>query len=111
RHLDWFFNEWVYSDRGLPDFRIASASVRQTVPGSYVVAVTVENLSDIGAEVPVVLRSGVAEQRTRLLVPAHSQAITRIPIGQYPTEVVVNDGSVPESNFENNTFKIPPRAQ
>ena len=111
RHLDWFFNEWVYSDRGLPDLRIVSASPRQTVPGSYVVAVTVENSSDVGAEVPVIVRSGLAEQRARLLVPARSQAITRITIGQYPTEVVVNDGSVPESNLENNIFKIPPRAQ
>jgi hypothetical protein len=111
RHLDWFFDGWVYSDRGLPDFRIAAASVRQTLPGNYVVAVTVENLGDAAAEVPVIVRSGVAEQRARLLAPARSQAITRIPIGQYPTEVVVNDGSVPESNFENNTFKIPPREQ
>ena len=62
-------------------------------------------------EVPVIVRTGVAEQRARLLVPAHAQATTRIQIGQYPREAVVNDGSVPESDFENNTFKIPPRTQ
>jgi len=111
RQLDWFFNDWVFRDRGVPDFRIVLASARQTLPDQYVVAVTVENNGDVAAEVPVIVRTGVAEQRARLLVPAHAQATTRIQIGQYPREAVVNDGSVPESDFENNTFKIPPRTQ
>ena len=25
RDLEWFFDDWVYRDRGLPDFHVASA--------------------------------------------------------------------------------------
>ncbi len=29
RDLGWFFDDWVYRDRGLPDFRVASVYPRQ----------------------------------------------------------------------------------
>ena len=32
RDLEWFFDDWVYRDRGLPDFKVASAFVRKTLP-------------------------------------------------------------------------------
>ncbi len=56
RDLEWFFDDWVYRDRGLPDFRVESAYPRATVDGGYMVTVTIENLGEAGAEVPVTLR-------------------------------------------------------
>ena len=43
KRLDWFFNDWVYRDRGLPDLQVSSVIPRETLPGSFVVAVTIEN--------------------------------------------------------------------
>ena len=30
RDLEWFFDDWVYRDRGLPDFKVESAFPRKT---------------------------------------------------------------------------------
>src|SRR5262249_43190182 len=49
RDLQWFFDDWVYHDRGLPDFRIESAFARQASQGNYLVTVTVENLGAASA--------------------------------------------------------------
>ena len=56
RDLQWFFDDWVYHDRGLPDFRITSVFSSPMASGGYLVTVTVQNLGDAGAEVPVVLQ-------------------------------------------------------
>src|ERR1039458_4478360 len=38
--LGWFFNDWVYADKGLPELSIESVfSSAASVPGSYLVAV------------------------------------------------------------------------
>ncbi len=108
RDLEWFFDDWVYRDRGLPAFRIESAYPRATVGGGYVVTVTIENLGDAGAEVPVTLRMANGEATKRLEVHAKSKAVIRMEASSIPNEVVVNDGSVPEDDVNNNTFKIPP---
>jgi len=108
RDLEWFFDDWVYRDRGLPDFRIESAYPRATLDGGYVVTVTIENLGDVGAEVPVTLRMASGEVTKRLEVHAKSKASTRIEASSTPKEVVVNDSSVPESDVSNNVFEIPP---
>jgi hypothetical protein len=42
----------------------------------------------------------------RLLVRGKSQAIIRIEASSAPREIVVNDGSVPESDLSNNVYKI-----
>ena len=52
RDLEWFFDDWVYRDRGLPDFKVESAFPRKTMTDEYLVTVTVENLGRAGAEVP-----------------------------------------------------------
>ena len=44
RDLQWFFDDWVYRDRGLPDFRVDSVYPRPIVDGGYMVTVTIENL-------------------------------------------------------------------
>jgi hypothetical protein len=78
RDLEWFFDDWVYRDRGLPDFHIESAYPRATVNGGYVVTVTVENVGEAGAEVPVRLRVADGEVVKRLEVRAKSKASVRI---------------------------------
>jgi hypothetical protein len=105
--LDWFFNSWIFSDQGLPDFTITAVSTRQNISGTYTAAVTVENSGGAEAEVPVALRSDVSEVFGRVRVPGNGRATVRIQIGQYPVTAMVNDGSVPETNLDNNSFKVP----
>lgn len=108
RDLQWFFDDWVYRDRGLPDFRIESAYPRAKVDSGYLTTITIENLGDAGAEVPVTLRMEGGEVSKRLEVRAKSKAVVRIETGSTPLEVIVNDGSVPESDISKNVFKVPP---
>lgn len=106
RDLGWFFEDWVYRDRGLPDFRIASVYSREMVNGGFMVTVTVENLGAAAAEVPVVLRMAGGEKSEKLVVAGKSKASVRILAASAPREALVNDGSVPESDTSNNAFKI-----
>src|SRR5271165_4846905 len=106
RDLEWFFDDWVYRDRGLPDFKIESAFPRKTLTNTFIVAVTVENLGTAGAEVPVILKFPGGEVVKRLEVRAKNKATIRVETPSSPTEVVVNDGSVPESDLTNNVFKV-----
>jgi hypothetical protein len=106
RDLQWFFDGWVYRDRGLPDLRVQSAFTRPTTGGGYVLTVTVENLGDAGAEVPITVRIEGGEISRRLEVHAKAKVLIRIDCASTPQEVVINDGSVPESDTTNNGFKI-----
>jgi hypothetical protein len=106
RDLEWFFDDWVYRDRGLPDFRVESAYPRQILGGGYMVTVTVANLGDAGAEVPVTLRFAGGEVSKRLEVHGKAKGVIRMEVPAAPQEVVVNDGSVPENDMGNNSFKI-----
>ncbi len=112
RDLQWFFDDWVYRDRGLPDFRIDSVYPRQLPTGGYMVTITVENLGDAGAEVPVILHMKNGEATQKLVVPGKSKAAVRIRAATMPQQVTVNDGSVPESDMSNNIYKAStPNAQ
>jgi hypothetical protein len=104
--MEWFFDDWVYRDRGLPDFRVGTVFPRQLVAGGYVVTVTIENLGSAGGEVPVTLNVESGDQTKRLLVPANGRASIRFETSALPQEVSVNDGSVPESDWKNNFFKM-----
>jgi hypothetical protein len=106
KNLEWFFDDWVYRDRGLPDFQVESAYPRKLLAGEYVVTVTVKNAGDAGAEVPVTAKAPEGEMSHRVQVPAKGTAVVRIRIPAAPTEAVVNDGSVPESDANNNSLKI-----
>jgi hypothetical protein len=106
RDLEWFFDDWVYRDRGLPDFKIESAFSRKTLNNSYILTVTVDNLGNAGAEVPVVVQFAKGEVSRRLEVRAKSKATIRIEAPSAPQQVVVNDGSVPESDTTNNKFTV-----
>jgi hypothetical protein len=105
RDLQWFFDDWIYHDKGLPDFRVASIFPQQTPSGSYLVTVTIENLGGAGAEVPVTVRAQGGESTQRLEVRAKSKNSMRFTVPSAPLEVVVNDGSVPESDMSNNILQ------
>ena len=104
--LGWFFDDWVYRDRGLPDFRVAAVYPWEPSRNAYVVTVTVENLGNAAAEVPLTLKMEEGQVTKRLLVHGKSNAIIRIEAASKPREIVVNDGSVPESDMSNNVYTI-----
>ncbi|MFY9562087.1 MAG: hypothetical protein WAQ52_17780 [Terriglobales bacterium] len=106
RDLGWFFDDWVYHDRGLPDFRVLAAHPWKSEKGTQIVTVTIENLGGAGAEVPFTIRFEGGEITRRIEVRAKSTATTRVEVPGTAAEVVVNDGSVPESDLTNNVFKI-----
>ncbi|HEV2274811.1 MAG TPA: hypothetical protein VGR96_11635 [Acidobacteriaceae bacterium] len=97
KDLKWFFSDWVYHDRGLPDLSIAGVFPNSAnAPGSFIVAVDVANSGEVEAEVPVSVRSSTATVTERLRVPANSKISHRFLLAGAPVEVAVNDGTVPE---------------
>ncbi len=101
KELGWFFRDWVYADRGLPDLSIVSAAARalpgtKGQPDGNLVAVEVRNDGGATAEVPVTVRSGTLTATERLRVPAKGSASVRILFQGTPEQVEVNDGTVPE---------------
>ena len=111
RELGWFFDDWVYRDRGLPDLSIASVTPRPidqvgTRGAGWLVAVEVRNDGGAVAEVPVTVRSGTLTATQKLRIPGRSSASTRIVFEGTPTEVLVNDGTVPEVGSSIHTKQI-----
>jgi Peptidase family M1 domain len=106
KDLEWFFDGWVYRDRGLPDFKVVSAFTRKLLPEGYMVTIVVDNVGAAGAEVPITVKFPGGEVTKRLLVRGKTNGVIRIEVSKPPEEVVVNDGSVPESDMTNNVFKI-----
>jgi hypothetical protein len=112
-HVDlrWFFDDWVYRDRGLPDLSIVSVTPSQLashggLSAGWLVAVEVRNDGYAEAEVPVTVRSSGAKETVRLRIPGRSNASTRIVFAGTPEEVEVNDGSVPETEVGVHTRKL-----
>ena len=108
RDLEWFFDDWVYRDRGLPEFKVESAYSRKTMTNAFILTVTVDNLGAAGAEVPILVKFAGGETTKRLEVRGKNKASVRIETPGVPQEITVNDGSVPESKISNNTVKIEP---
>jgi len=106
RDLGWFFDDWVYQDRGLPDFHVQSVHPWKTDKGVQFITVTLENLGNAGAEVPFTILFEGGEITKRIEARAKGTATTRVELPQPPSEIVVNDGSVPESDLTNNVFQI-----
>jgi hypothetical protein len=106
RDLSWFFDDWVYQDRGLPDFHVQSVHPWKTEKGAQIVTVTLENLGNAGAEVPFKILFEGGEITKRIEVRAKATATTRVEVPGTASEVVINDGSVPESDLTNNVFQI-----
>jgi hypothetical protein len=111
KDLAWFFNDWVYRDRGLPDLSIANITPSQLesrngLPAGWLVAVEVRNDGYASAEVPVTVRSDSASQTQRLRISGRSSASTRIVFAGTPEQVEVNDGGVPETETSVHTRQL-----
>ena len=109
--MEQFFDDWVYRDRGLPDFSVKSTFTRKLLssPGDehYMATIVVANGGNAGAEVTVTVSAGEHERTTqRLAMPARGEASIRVPTVNVPTNVMLNDGSVPESDTTNNSAAI-----
>lgn len=113
KDLAWFFRDWVFTDKGLPDLSIVSAAARAN-PGRQgtgegtLVAVEVRNEGNATADVPVTVRSGELTATERLRVPARGTASTRILFQGKPQQVEVNDGSVPEAGSTRHVYEFAP---
>jgi hypothetical protein len=97
RDLSWFFHDWVDADNGLPDLSIDTVFPAPAGTGNWLVAVNISNAGYPAAEVPVTVRSDNNSVTQRVVVPGHGKAVQRILILGKPTEVQVNDGTVPET--------------
>jgi hypothetical protein len=111
KDLRWFFNDWVYRDRGLPDLSIVNVTPSQLtsragLPAGWLIAVEVRNDGYATADVPVTVRSSTASETQRLRIPGRSSASTRIVFAGTPAEVEVNDGGVPETQSTLHTRQL-----
>ena len=108
RDLQWFFDDWLYHDHGLPNFKVESAFASRVNPNLFVLTITLENTGTAGAEVPVIIRMPKGETVKRIGVRSKSKTTVRVETPTAPQEIVVNDGSVPESETKDNVFKVAP---
>jgi len=111
RDLEWFFDDWVYRDRGLPDFHVLSVYARPLLSEAeknYMVTATIENQGHVAAEVPVTLQTPSGEKSVRVLVKGGEKGVGRIEEPFAPAKIVVNDGSVPEAKLGNNEYDVAP---
>ena len=84
-----------------------TATPRETLNGSFVVAVTVENQGTATTEVPVIVRGENGESSARLQIGPKQKETTRVAVQGKPQQVIVNDGSVPELKSGGHVFKFP----
>jgi hypothetical protein len=106
RDLSSFFTDWVDADMGLPDLTVESVFPSAQKAGNWLVAVNVANTGYAAAEVPVTVRNDATSVTLRVHVPARGKAVQRILIQSKPTEVQVNDGTVPESQASVHVTKL-----
>jgi hypothetical protein len=97
RDLSWFFSDWVDADKGLPDLTIENVFPNPAPGGTSLVAVDLSNAGYAAAEVPVTVRTAKTTVTERVMIPARGKVVQRILVNGDPTEVQVNDGSVPET--------------
>ena len=101
KDLGWFFADWVLHDRGLPDLTLVDVQTSQTPAGvghsnGWLVAITVRNDGGATADVPLIVRSGTFSTTQRLRIPGNTGVTQRVLVEAPPTEVLLNDGGVPE---------------
>ena len=78
--LDWFFNDWVDRDRGLPDLSIEAVTPSTgSEEDSYIVAVTVSNSGTAVADVPVTISSADATVTARMRIEAEGPGDAPLP--------------------------------
>ena len=98
RHdLAWFFADWVNADKGLPDLTIASVFPVPEESGNFLVTVNVANNGYASVEVPITVRSDTNSVTQRVIVQARGKSSPHLLILGKPTQVQVNDGTIPET--------------
>jgi hypothetical protein len=98
RNLSWFFNDWVYHDKGLPDLSVGDVyPTPASVGGSYLVAVGLANNGYAAVEAPVQVITADTTVTQHVQLAARSKVVQRILIQGNPTEVRLNDGTIPET--------------
>ncbi len=101
KDLEWFFDDWIYRDRGLPDLSIASVYTRALLlhggTKNYLTSVEVQNDGPSAAQVPVTVQTSATEQNTSVFVPAHGKSTVRVVLPNPAQTVTANDGTVPET--------------
>ena len=103
KDLEWFFDDWVYQDRGLPEFTISNGYARPSLQGIYLVSATIDNQGGAAAEVPVIVHTQNGDVSSRIRVAGHGKSALRVEVSSKPLEITVNDGSVPEADRRDNT--------
>jgi hypothetical protein len=106
RDLGWFFADWVNADKGLPDLSIDSVFPTAQTAGNWLVAVNIANSGYAAAEVPVTVKNDSTSVTQRVRVPARGKIVQRILIQGKPTEVQLNDGTVPETGASVHVTKL-----
>ncbi|MGA7523176.1 MAG: hypothetical protein WBW84_12020 [Acidobacteriaceae bacterium] len=110
KDLSWFFNDWVYRDTGLPDLSIAAVYPTPESHQQVLVAVDIANAGYASALVPLTVKGFSTSLTDWVQVPAHTRITHRMTFSQNPTEVDLNDGSVPEvqDSIHRTTLKTTP---
>ena len=111
KDLRWFFDDWVYRDRGLPALTIVNVTPSQILsrgglPSGWLVAIELRNDGAAAVEVPITVRSSSAVETRRLRIAGRSNVSTRIVFASRPERVEVNDGSIPEAETSVHTRQI-----
>ena len=88
--LEWFFDDWIYRDHGLPEFKISNVYARESLRSAFLVTATVENAGAAAAETPIIVTTSAGDVNSRLQIPARSKAVARIEVGSKPVSVQVN---------------------
>lgn len=96
KDVGWFFDDWIYHDRGLPDLSIGGVYPSPEAHQQVLVAVDIANAGYADAEVPVTVKGANTTLTQQIRVPAHGHITHRFLFQENPVEVDVNDGSVPE---------------
>jgi hypothetical protein len=110
RDLSWFFSDWVKADKGLPDLAIDSVFPNPAQAGTWLVAVNITNSGYAGADAPVTVRTAKNHVTERVFVPGRGRAVVRMVVLGPPTQVEVNDGSVPETTASVHVTDLDPPA-
>ena len=95
RDLEWFFDDWVYRDRGLPEFHVESAYTRPLLSEankSFLVTATIENRGGAGAEVPVLIQTPSGEKSVRVVVKAGEKGRAASRCRSRPTKLLSTTG-------------------
>jgi len=110
RDLSWFFSDWIDTDKGLPDLTIDSVFPNPAQAGTYLVAINIANAGYAAADVPVTVRTAKSTLTERVFIPAHGNAVERMVVMGPPTQVQVNDGTVPETTASVHVKDIHPQS-